>query len=178
MPSLFVIRGNDQGARFELDEPIIRLGRDKSCSLHVHDTEVSRQHAEFRRTHRDYTVSDLNSSNGTFVNGVRVQQQALASGDHVQVGATLMLYTGPVSDSSTGIDSAVSISTAVPTDDGSHIIHSMTQQEGSLIFSSQAELPQNSWLARAEQPPGNVPHGAGRQPHAGHRPVVRRGSWT
>lgn len=149
MPSLFVIRGNDQGARFELDEPIIRLGRDKACALHVHDTEVSRQHAEFRRTHRDYTVSDLGSSNGTFVNGVRVQQQALASGDQVQVGATLMLYTGPADDSNTGIGSTVSISSAAQTDDGSHIIHSMTQQEGSRIFNSQSEVPQNSWLARA-----------------------------
>ncbi len=116
------------------DETIVRLGRDKSCSLHIHDTEVSRQHAELRRTHRDYTVSDLDSSNGTFVNGVRVQQQVLASGDHVQVGATLMLYTGPAEESSGGIDGTVSISTASSTDDGSRIIHSMTQQEGSRLF--------------------------------------------
>ena len=77
VPSLFVIRGNDQGTRFELEETILRLGRDKSCTLQLHDTEVSRQHAEFRRTHRDYTVSDLNSSNGTFVNGKRIQQHLL-----------------------------------------------------------------------------------------------------
>ena len=73
VPSLFVIRGNDQGTRYELEEAILRLGRDKSSSIHLHDTEVSRHHAEFRRTHRDYTVSDLNSSNGTFVNGKQVQ---------------------------------------------------------------------------------------------------------
>jgi two-component system NtrC family sensor kinase len=149
VPSLFVIRGNDQGARFELDEPIIRLGRDKSCLLHVHDTEVSRQHAELRRTHRDYTVSDLGSSNGTFVNGARVQQHVLVSGDHVQIGATLMLYTGPAEESSGGIDGTVSIAAASSADDGSRIVRSMTQQEGSRIFGAQAELPQNSWLARA-----------------------------
>ncbi|MGO9115321.1 MAG: FHA domain-containing protein, partial [Thermoguttaceae bacterium] len=95
MPSLFVIRGNDQGTRYELEEPILRLGRDKSSAIHLHDTEVSRHHAELRRTHRDYTISDLDSSNGTFVNGKRVQQHLLASGDQVQAGATLMLYTGP-----------------------------------------------------------------------------------
>ncbi len=109
MPSLFVIRGNDQGSRYELEDPIVRMGRDKSCTLHLHDTEVSRQHAELRRTHRDYTVSDLDSSNGTYVNGNRIQQHVLVSGDHVQVGATLMLYTGPLDESSTGIDDSVKI---------------------------------------------------------------------
>jgi signal transduction histidine kinase len=149
VPSLFVIRGNDQGTRFDLEEAIVRLGRDKSCTLHLHDTEVSRQHAELRRTHREYTVSDLNSSNGTFVNGARVQQHALASGDQVQVGATLMLYTGPADESGGGLDKSVSISTPSPAEEGSRIIHSVSQQEGSRIFSAQADLPQNSWLARA-----------------------------
>ncbi len=149
MPSLFVIRGNDQGVRFELEEAILRLGRDKSSAIHLHDTEVSRHHAEFRRTHRDYTISDLNSSNGTFVNGKRVHQHLLASGDQVQVGATLMLYTGPAQESDGTIGSSVDIAAAAAPDDQSRIIHSVTQSEGSRIFDSQADLPQNSWLARA-----------------------------
>ncbi len=149
MPSLFVIRGNDQGMRYELEEAILRLGRDKSSTIHLHDTEVSRQHAEFRRTHRDYTVSDLNSSNGTFVNGKRVQQHLLVSGDQVQAGATLMLYTGPSDESDGSIGSSVDIASAAAADDQSRIIHSVTQSEGSRIFDAQADLPQNSWLARA-----------------------------
>ena len=149
MPSLFVIRGNDQGTRFELEEPILRLGRDKSSGLHLHDTEVSRHHAEFRRTHREYTVSDLNSSNGTFVNGKRVRQQLLTSGDQVQVGSTLMLYTGPSEGDSGTISTSIDIAAAVAPDDRSRIIHSVTQKEGSRLFETQAEVPQNSWLARA-----------------------------
>jgi two-component system, NtrC family, sensor kinase len=149
VPSLFVIRGNDQGMRFELEETILRLGRDKSSAIHLHDTEVSRQHAEFRRTYRDYTVSDLNSSNGTFVNGSRIQQHLLVSGDQVQAGATLMLYTGPSDESRDEIGSSVDIATASVPDDHSRIIHSVTQKEGSRIFDLQAEVPQNSWLARA-----------------------------
>ena len=135
--------------RFELEEAILRLGRDKASAIHLHDTEVSRQHAELRRTHRDYTISDVNSSNGTFVNGKRVQQHLLASGDQVQVGATLMLYTGPSEESSGNIGSSVDIAAAAVPDDQSRIIHSVTQKEGSRIFDSQADLPQNSWLARA-----------------------------
>ena len=149
MPSLFVIRGNDQGTRYELEEAILRLGRDKSSAIHIHDTEVSRHHAEFRRTHRDYTVSDLNSSNGTLVNGKQVRQQLLASGDQVQVGATLMLYTGPIDEAESNIGSSVDIAAAAPPDDQSRIIHSVTQTEGSRIFDEQTDLPQNSWLARA-----------------------------
>lgn len=93
--SLFVIRGNDQGTRFELDGPTIGLGRESSNRIQLHDTEVSRQHAEIRRSENGLTLIDLNSSNGTFVNGRRVQRHRLSSGDQIQVGSTLMLYTGP-----------------------------------------------------------------------------------
>jgi len=149
VPSLFVIRGNDQGTRFELDEPVIRLGRDASNAIQLHDNEVSRQHAEIHRTDDAYTISDLGSSNGTFVNGAQVEQHQLASGDHVQLGSTLMLYTGgsdePDQDPSTLIDIAVpQLST-----DQSHIVHSITQEEGSRIFELDTEMPQNAWLARA-----------------------------
>ncbi len=73
MPTLFVIRGADQGSRFELTEAAVRVGRDPSNTIQVHDTEVSRHHAEIRRTENDYAISDLGSSNGTFVNGQRVR---------------------------------------------------------------------------------------------------------
>jgi signal transduction histidine kinase len=144
-----VIRGNDQGARFELADAILRLGRDASNVIQVHDTEVSRHHAEFRRSDDDFTVSDLNSSNGTFVNGQRVRSHRLASGDQIQVGATLMLYTGPPGESGEEALQSIDIAAAAPPEDRSRIIHSVTQQEGSKVFDSQAELPQNSWLARA-----------------------------
>ena len=149
MPSLFVIRGNDQGTRFGLEEPILRLGRDSSSSIQVHDTEVSRHHAELRRTDRDYVVSDLNSSNGTFVNGRRIRQQLLASGDQLQVGSTLMLYTGPSEELDEDLARSINIAAVAPPDDQSRIIHSVTQQEGSRIFDMEADLPQDSWLARA-----------------------------
>ena len=149
MPSLFVIRGNDQGTRFGLEEPILRVGRDSSSSIQLHDTEVSRHHAELRQANRDYVVSDLNSSNGTFVNGRRIRQQLLASGDQLQVGSTLMLYTGPAEESEEDLARTINIAAVAPPEDKSRIIHSVTQQEGSRIFDMEADLPQDSWLARA-----------------------------
>jgi len=149
VPSLFVIRGNDQGTRFELGEPLIRLGRDASSAIQIHDTEVSRQHAEMRRMDQDFAICDLNSSNGTFVNGKRIERHLLSSGDQVQVGSTLMLYTGPSDESSSDLAQTIDIATATQPDERSQIIHSVTQEEGSRIFDLGMELPQNSWLARA-----------------------------
>ena len=149
MPSLFVIRGNDQGTRFELHDSILRLGREASNTVQLHDTEVSRHHAELRLTERDYIVSDLNSSNGTFVNGHRIRQHLLSSGDQVQVGGTLMLYTGPAEEPDDDVASTINIAAFSALEDPSRIIHAVTQQEGSRLFDPATELPQDSWLARA-----------------------------
>ncbi|MBN1393451.1 MAG: FHA domain-containing protein [Pirellulales bacterium] len=149
VPTLFVIRGADQGCRFELTEPIERLGRDPSSTIQIHDTEVSRHHAEIRLHENEYAISDLNSSNGTFVNGQRIRNHALASGDQLQVGRTLLLYTGPAEESAEDLSDVVSIGPPSEPGNRSRIVRSVTQQEGSRIFDLRSELPQNSWLARA-----------------------------
>ena len=150
MPSLFVVRGHDQGARFELDEPVVNVGRDASNRIQLHDTEVSRLHVELRLTDRGYTVTDLNSSNGTFVNGKRVQKYRLASGDQVQLGSTLMLYTGPPGDGAEDLAEKIDITSSHLPGDQSHIIRSVTQQEGSQLFDLKPDLPQSSWLTRTK----------------------------
>ncbi len=150
MPTLFVIRGSDQGNRFELTEPTIRLGRDRSNPIQIHDTEVSRHHAEIRREDGDhFVICDLNSSNGTFVNGQRIRRQELTSGDQVQVGGTLMLYTGPAEETQEDLAKIVRIGSQTEAGDNSRILHSVTQQEGSRVFDFGAEVSPNSWLARA-----------------------------
>jgi signal transduction histidine kinase len=149
VPSLFVIRGNDQGSRFELQDDTLRLGRDPHSSLQIHDTEVSRQHAELRRHDQTYLLCDLRSSNGTFVNGQRVDQHILQSGDHVQLGGTLMLYTGPAGERDEDLLRTISIGSHAGVADQSRIVRSLSHAEGSRIFDLEAPLPQNSWLARA-----------------------------
>ena len=67
--SLFVIRGRDQGTRFQLEESVHTVGRTQDNSVRLHDTEVSRSHAELIRQGDAYLLRDLSSSNGTFVNG-------------------------------------------------------------------------------------------------------------
>jgi signal transduction histidine kinase len=149
VPSLFVIRGNDQGTRFELEEETLRVGRDSSNAIQLHDTEVSRHHAELRRSDQQFQLCDLNSSNGTFVNGKRVRQHVLESGDQVQLGGTLMLFTGPSEETDEDLARAVDIAPPQKADDESRIIRTLTQAEGSRIFEFGADVPQNPWLARA-----------------------------
>ncbi len=151
MASLFVIQGRDQGVRFELepDRAVVSLGREAGNSIQLHDTEVSRRHAEIRRLGETFTVVDLASSNGTFVNNELVKERELASGDQIQIGRSYMLFTGPgvvaPHDASDNIDIVAQRGTA----DRSRIIHTVSQEQGSQIFFSGPEAGQSPWLARA-----------------------------
>lgn len=151
MPSLFVTQGRDQGARFEFDRDhgSIGLGRDPSNRAQVHDNEVSRRHAELRLHGDTYTVVDLGSSNGTFVNGQRITEHELASGDQVQIGTTLMLFTGFSETPAQQLRGKVDIISAQRSDDRSRIVHTMRQEDGSQIFGSLSEVSHSPWLARA-----------------------------
>jgi signal transduction histidine kinase len=117
--------------------------------LQLHDTEVSRHHAEIRRVDDAYVIADLGSSNGTFVNGQHVRERQLASGDQIQLGGTLMLYTGPAEETQEDLAQIVSIGAGTESSDRSRIVRSVTQEEGSRIFGLESDVPQNSWLARA-----------------------------
>jgi signal transduction histidine kinase/pSer/pThr/pTyr-binding forkhead associated (FHA) protein len=145
VPSLFVIRGNDQGARYELQDKVVSVGRDSSNFIQLHDTEVSRRHAEFRRVGETTVVADLGSSNGTYLNGHRIQQQELRSGDQLQLGGTLMLFTAASTDSAA--TNMIDIVGRHQLGDSSRIVRSMAQEEGSKIF--EFEAGESPWLARA-----------------------------
>jgi len=148
MASLFVIQGRDQGKRFELGDSVLGLGRDPSNPIHIHDSEVSRRHAQIVQTEQGFDLVDLNSSNGTFINSQPIDQQTLASGDRVQLGRTLMIFTGNEDGSSIDLLEEVDIVDQNRLTEGSRIVKSITREEGSRIF---ADLDSSSspWLARA-----------------------------
>lgn len=147
MPSLFVIQGRDQGKRFELHDHILGVGRDVSNRVRLHDTEVSRRHAEIRQTKDGYRWVDLGSSNGTYVNNERVEGHELRSGDRVQVGKTLMIYTETADAQDDAHQGDVDI---VDHSDhgGSRIIKSLSHEEGSQFLAG-LETSASPWLARA-----------------------------
>ena len=147
MASLFVIKGPDQGRRFELDQSVLTLGREASNQLQVHDTEVSRQHAEIRLDEEGFTLHDLDSSNGTWVNTERQAEVRLKSGDRLQVGRTVMIFTAQSSRPAEDLSEVVDIVEAHRGRDGSQILKTASQEDGSQLFS---DAPTGSpWLARA-----------------------------
>jgi two-component system, NtrC family, sensor kinase len=133
-PSLFVISGRDQGSKYELEEGMMGLGRDSSNFVQVHDTEVSRRHAEIRREGNIYSLVDLGSSNGTYVNGEKIDRHELSSGDRLQVGSTLILFTDPGDSPDSDLSGKIDIVMRSNTSENSRIVRSMSQQEGSAIF--------------------------------------------
>jgi signal transduction histidine kinase len=144
--SLFVIKGANQGVRFDLEAGVVGIGRDATNLLQLHDSEISRRHAEVRRQGTNFVLADLGSSNGSFVNGRRVTTHELTSGDQIQLGSTIMLFTGPA-DQEQDLAEKIDIVTAEqPTD--SHIVRRMTQEEGSEILTP-ASGSESPWLSRA-----------------------------
>jgi len=68
------------------------IGRSSDCSISLSDPNVSRRHAEVRRIGDGYSLVDLGSTNGTEVNGQRIQETALMNGDVIGVGTTSITF--------------------------------------------------------------------------------------
>jgi hypothetical protein len=80
------------GDRFTLTESIITIGRHPDSNLVLADPNVSRNHAEIRPQGDRYVIVDLGSTNGSRVNGVRVDTQLLEDGDELTFGNTRMRF--------------------------------------------------------------------------------------
>jgi len=147
--SLFVIQGRDQGTRFQLEESVHTVGRTQNNSVRLHDTEVSRAHAELLRRGDCYVLRDLKSSNGTYVNGRPATEHELVSGDQLQFGKSLLLYTGFVEEAGENVADKVDIVPRAGSDDGSRIVAALSHHDGSDWSLSDENSSSNPWLARA-----------------------------
>ena len=89
---LVVKRGPNAGSRFLLDQDVTTAGRHPDSDIFLDDVTVSRRHAEFRREGSGYTVHDVGSLNGTYVNRERIDAVPLTGGDEVQIGKFRLLF--------------------------------------------------------------------------------------
>ncbi len=78
--------GPVMGSRYPLDHNPTVLGREDDCQIIIDDESVSRRHASILVGEDGYTVDDLQSTNGTFVNETRVSSQKLKDGDYLHIG--------------------------------------------------------------------------------------------
>jgi len=89
---LVVRRGPQPNQIFELTRDTVTIGRDVTNDIAINDSEVSRHHARMIRSGTGYTIEDLRSTNGTFVNRQRVTgPYALSNGDMIGMGETVTL---------------------------------------------------------------------------------------
>ncbi|MEU8893221.1 FHA domain-containing protein [Streptomyces sp. NPDC048442] len=90
---LVVRRGPNSGSRFLLDGELTTAGRHPQSDIFLDDVTVSRRHVEFRRgADGGFTVSDVGSLNGTYVNRERIDAVLLANGDEVQIGKYRLVF--------------------------------------------------------------------------------------
>ena len=86
--ALLLVRGKGQGRSFPVAGDLVTLGRGEGCDLRIPLGEVSRKHCTLLIGRGDtLSVQDLGSSNGTHVNGRRVQAAQLAAGDVLRIGS-------------------------------------------------------------------------------------------
>jgi pSer/pThr/pTyr-binding forkhead associated (FHA) protein len=90
---LLVKRGPNAGSTFLLDRDSTSVGRAPESDVFLDDVTVSRKHAEIaRRSDASFSVRDVGSLNGTYVNGEQVDETKLANGDEVQIGMFKLVF--------------------------------------------------------------------------------------
>ena len=93
-PAWFVIKsGAHRGTLFQLGPGETTIGRDETCDIALDDEACSRQHARVRLVDGAFYLTDLDTTNGTLINGRRVTRQKLTSGDEVTIGDTMLAFT-------------------------------------------------------------------------------------
>ena len=93
-PRLVIISGKNSGAAFFI-KATLSLGRAESNTVTLKDAKVSRQHAQIQKQGEQYVLVDLNSANGTYVNGERIEEHVLSNGDEIQIGDTILQFQQP-----------------------------------------------------------------------------------
>lgn len=83
--------GDNQGL-IDLPHGRYVIGRDIECDLTVDDSSVSRRHASIEPADHEFLLSDLSSTNGTFVNEQRLNTRVLANGDFIRVGSHIFKF--------------------------------------------------------------------------------------
>ncbi|MCI0456190.1 MAG: ATP-binding protein [Gemmataceae bacterium] len=152
MPRLFVIKGADEGKQFDLAGARLGIGREAGNAVRLHDTEVSRRHAELRQLDNgSYALADVGSANGTFVNNERITEAVLHAGDHLLVGQTTLVYSTGRSESeadASDLAERISLISRHDLELSSAIIKTVAETEGSRLL-TQPDKVGTPWLKTA-----------------------------
>ncbi|MCX7765551.1 MAG: FHA domain-containing protein [Candidatus Sumerlaeia bacterium] len=99
MPEIIVKLGENVVHKYFFDKDILNIGRARDNDIVIENLAVSRNHARIRRINGKYILTDLNSANGTFVNGVRITKTEILHNDVISIGKhNLIFINRPLSD--------------------------------------------------------------------------------
>lgn len=76
---------------YEIDRTLV-IGRDQNVEISIDNLGISRRHAQVEKSGTDFTITDLNSNNGVFVNGKKTEKHTLRNGDEITLGKYCLLF--------------------------------------------------------------------------------------
>lgn len=89
---LIVVEGPDKKKKFMLSKPVTKIGKRETNDFALLDKTVSRNHMEIEYTSDSFLLRDMESTNGTFLNGNKVKEAYLAPGDQIKIGNTVLEF--------------------------------------------------------------------------------------
>jgi len=92
-PVLKVLAGASEGRTFRIESAETTIGRSQEADIHLDDEAMSRFHAQILFHNMEFRIKDLESANGTILNGSEVSEYALRHNDKIMVGETMLLFT-------------------------------------------------------------------------------------
>lgn len=100
---------------YDLEEPVIFIGRLPENNISIANMGISRRHAKIEEdADRKYLISDLNSLNGTYVNGKRIKKVELCHADKITIGKYTILYEEISVQNDAGIDNSMAMAQMAP----------------------------------------------------------------
>src|SRR5688572_3603251 len=90
---IIIVSGSLSGSRFGLSPGHTEVGRSPACTVALPDSEVAWRHCVVQQEDGRYVLRDLNTSGGTYVNGMRVTTQSLENGDQISIGDSVLVFS-------------------------------------------------------------------------------------
>ncbi len=91
-PCFIMVEGDYIGEVYPLDKPVMTVGRHEDCDVVLVDPGISRKHAKIVLKKEGHLLQDLNSTNGTYINGRQVDKHLLEDGDKITFGGVVLKY--------------------------------------------------------------------------------------
>jgi len=111
---LEAVAGPLKGNSIPLSETEVSIGREPSNRISLLDAGVSRRHCLILRAGEQFKIQDLNSRNGTFLNGVPISERVLSSGDEIKIGASLFVFVVPETERAKSVSTSVEFDKSEP----------------------------------------------------------------